>query len=601
MKLLLLLSLTVLLLQAGGVNPLTQQKPTGSLEGTITRANSDQFLMGARVRVIRRLIPNPAAIPAAEATTNDRGKFVVSGLEDGVYTIHAEADGYLPGAYATLGATTSLVNVNGGQPTRNINVALTPKATISGRVRDTSDQPLINVPVQLLRYSYDSQGQRSYQAEATTETNDRGEYRMAWVKPGSYYLLIGKPSTGSNPAEVLTVADLGGADGNDNGVPSVLDYAFYAGVKEAASAAVIDLQPGMDLSSVDLTLEAKPRTFKVGGKIVDSRTGQSPARASVFVTSQMPGVNSNSDNFKRLNVPSPNYDGKTGTFEIRDLLPGPYAIVATVIDTPGPGQPGPVVRSSGLLPVNVVSSDVDDLTIPVVPAGTMPGRVRIEGQLPAQLAIDRLGVRLIPVGANTQTSLSGMMANMLVQNPPAIVAADGGFRLQNVFPGDYRIEFYFPVRNAAGGLSYVGTMLTNAYIKDARLDGVDAMNSPIHFSGSTSNGLDVTLAFGRGRVETTVTDVRSQPVRAARVIAVPVARFRTDLYRSLSTDEDGRSGFTLPPGDYKFFAWQSVEEYGWFDPDLLARSEGRATSVHVSESTTQNINVQINPAESKRQ
>ena len=84
MKLLSLLPLAVLLLQAGGVNPLAQQRPTGTLEGTITRANSNQFLMGAHVTVIRRLIPNPAAIPAA--TTDDRGKFVVSGLEDGSHS-----------------------------------------------------------------------------------------------------------------------------------------------------------------------------------------------------------------------------------------------------------------------------------------------------------------------------------------------------------------------------------------------------------------------------------------------------------------------------------------------------------------------------------
>jgi hypothetical protein len=144
--------------------------------------------------------------------------------------IHVEADGYLPGAYATLGATISLVNVIGGQPTRYINVALTPKATISGRVHDTSDQPLINIPVQLLRYSYDSRGQRSYQAEGTTKTNERGEYRMV-VKPDRYYVLVGNPSTVGNPAG--TAADTGGADRN-NAAPSVLDYAFYPNGKEIA-------------------------------------------------------------------------------------------------------------------------------------------------------------------------------------------------------------------------------------------------------------------------------------------------------------------------------------------------------------------------------
>jgi hypothetical protein len=583
MKLLSLLSFAVLLLQVGGVNPLTQAKPTGNLEGTITRANSNQVITGARVTVIRRLIPNPAAIPAA--TTDGRGTFVVSGLEDGVYTIQAEADGYLPGAYATLGATISLVNVSAGQPTRNINIALTPKATISGRVRDRSNQPLVSVPVQLLRYSYNSQGQRFYEPESTVTTDDRGEYRMAWVKPGRYYLLAGKPSTGSNSAEAL----------------GARDYAFYPDVKETANAVVIDLLPGMDLPSADLTLEAKPQTFKVRGNLVDSRTGQFPARANVFVTSQIPGLDSNADNFKRLDVQSSNYDGKTGGFEIRDLLPGAYAIVASVMDTTEPGQSGPVLQASGLLAVNVASSDIEGLTIPVVPAGAIPGRVRVEGQLPAQLSIDRLVVRLIPVGANSQTSLPGMIANMLNQNLPTIVGVDGRFRIQNVFPGEYRIEFAgFPVGSGAGGPQYVGSMAAaNAYIKDARLDGVDALNAPIRFSGSINSGMEITLTFGRGRVETTVPDVQSQPVRTARVVAVPMARFRTDLYRALSTDEDGRSGFNIPPGDYKFFAWESVEEFGWFDPDLLARSEVRGTSVHVSESTTQTVNVQINPAEKR--
>jgi len=184
-----------------------------------------------------------------------------------------------------------------------------------------------------------------------------------------------------------------------------------------------------------------------------------------------------------------------------------------------------------------------------------------------------------------------MMAKVLSQNPPGIVATDGTFRLSNVIPGDYRIEFHLPIGNGAGGPQYGTMQAANAYIKDARMDGVDVLNAPIHFSGSVNNGLEITLAFGRGRVEVTVTDAKLQPVRSGRVVAVPErARFRVDLFRSLSPDENGRSAFpALPPGDYKIFAWESVEEYGWFDPDLLARSEGRAASVHVSDSATQAV------------
>lgn len=576
-----LLSLALLLLQAA-VHPQTQSKPTGSIEGTITRAGSNQLIAGARVTLTRRLTPNvPAAIPPA--ITDGKGKFFFSGLDDGAYSIQVQADGYMPQAYATLGATASLVNVNGGQPTKEINVALTPKANLGGRVSDTSDQPLINVPVQLLRYAYDSQGQRAYQVEGTTTTNDRGDYRLTSVNPGRYYLLAGKPSTGSNSPAVA-----GG-------------YAFYPGTKEIANAVLIDLQPGMDLPSMDLALEAKPRTFRIRGTIVDSRTGQFPTQTNIFVAPQVPGLNANAGSPGDLNASSPNYDPRTGIFEMRDLLPGSYAILATATDPPAPGEAGPSAQSSALLPVTVALSDVDNLTIPLVPAGTLPGRIRFEGQAPAQLTTSRVLVRLVPSGPNAPTSLSGIFANVFKQNAQAIAAPDGTFQIKNLIPGDYRIEVYFPPANIPLDSPFATLRVAGAYIKNARLDGVDVMNDPIRFSGATSSGLEVTLAFGSGGVITTATDARLQPVRAGRVVAVPArARFRTELFRALTTDENGQSGFTLPPGDYKLFAWESIEENGWFDPDLLARSENRAVSVTVSSGSTQSINVQIIPAGSNR-
>jgi hypothetical protein len=222
------------------------------------------------------------------------------------------------------------------------------------------------------------------------------------------------------------------------------------------------------------------------------------------------------------------------------------------------------------------------------------------------MTMERLTVRLTPVGG-AQNSLPGVIANAFYQSSQTNAAADGTFRLVNIVPGDYRIDFSgFPtnVNNPNNpGTQFYGSMQTaNAYIKDARLDGNDALNAPVRFSGSVNNGLEIVLAFGSGRVEGTVTDSRSQPVAAGRVVAIPDRmRFRTDLYRTLAVDLNGRFAFpTLPPGDYKVYAWESVEDNGWFDPDLLARSEGRAVSVHVSESSTQTVSVQITPAEGQR-
>src|SRR5687767_14726808 len=186
MKILSFLSLAVLLIQAG-VNPLQQPRPTGSIEGTITRAGTSQPLANARVTVSRRAAAAPVAVgarggapapaPITPVMTDDKGKFVVSGLEDGAYNVQVVANGYIAQPYGqrVLNGPGAPVNVNGGQPTKDINVALMPAANISGRVSDTSGQPLVGISVQLLRYSYDLNGQRTYQSAGNTFTDDRGE------------------------------------------------------------------------------------------------------------------------------------------------------------------------------------------------------------------------------------------------------------------------------------------------------------------------------------------------------------------------------------------------------------------------------------------
>src|SRR4249920_3047412 len=105
MKLLSLAPLAVLLLQAG-VNPLQQQKPSGSIEGIVTRSGSNQPIPNARVTVTRRTAPPaapggavptagrgavPALPPILPVMTDDNGKYVVAGLEDGTFNVNVLA------------------------------------------------------------------------------------------------------------------------------------------------------------------------------------------------------------------------------------------------------------------------------------------------------------------------------------------------------------------------------------------------------------------------------------------------------------------------------------------------------------------------------
>jgi hypothetical protein len=238
----------------------------------------------------------------------------------------------------------------------------------------------------------------------------------------------------------------------------------------------------------------------------------------------------------------------------------------------------------GTIPVSISSSDVEGIVLSVVPALSVPGRLRIDGQLPANLTIEQFGFRLQPLGANNALqNIVQIGLNLGLARP----AADGAFRLNNIPPGEYRLDFM----PAAAG-----------FLKEVRFDGADVLNSPLRLSGTSTGTLDVVLGISGGRIDGVVTDARSQPVPGMRVVTVPDrARFRPDLYKIATTDQNGRFSLQrLSPGDYKVYSWESIEENAWWDPEVLSRFETRGRSVHVTETSTETIDVRVIPAEGSR-
>jgi hypothetical protein len=375
---------------------------------------------------------------------------------------------------------------------------------------------------------------------------------------------------------------LGGVTASGNEVAAVTGYAFYPGVTDFANARILDLPTAADLH-IDLVMTPKPRTFTILGKLIDSRTGQPPPRASVILWTDTPGaVLSAEDGLG----PEPFYDAATGTIQIRDVLPGTYTLAALVQDT-APTRQNPPVHAVATLPVTVAAADVEGLVLSVVPTGSIPGRLRLEGQFPAGVTVERLSVLLQPTSA-LQQELQRRIAGFYRGSP---VSADGTFLLDNVVPGDYRIEILQLQSRMPFG--------PNDFLKEGRFEAVDVLSSPLRFSNTSAGMLEVVIAAAGGKVSGTVHDMRSQPVPHAQIVIVPDgARHRPELYRRGTADESGQ--FTIPavaPGDYRVFSWESLEEYAWFDPELLAHHQTRGAHVRVSESSTSSVSVRIIPTE----
>jgi hypothetical protein len=243
---------------------------------------------------------------------------------------------------------------------------------------------------------------------------------------------------------------------------------------------------------------------------------------------------------------------------------------------------------SGTATVVVSDADPDEVLLTAAPIGALTGHLRFEGQLPAAPAgrgargpaTLPVTVRLVSVRPGGAASLGGYGYGGGASGRPA---ADGTFRLNNVAPGEYRVQVQMPA---------------NAYVKSALLNGVDVLDSPLVIAGTAAGNMEVVVSSESGKVEGSLVDERSDPAPAAQVVLVPNrSRGRADLYKTAVTDSAGRFSFGgVAPGDYKVFSWREIDPFGWFDPDVLERSESRGVPVHVSESSVESVAVRIVPA-----
>ena len=99
-------------------------------------------------------------------------------------------------------------------------------------------------------------------------------------------------------------------------------------------------------------------------------------------------------------------------------------------------------------------------------------------------------------------------------------------------------------------------------------------------------------------VDGNVVNEKSEPVRGIQVVLIPDRfRDRTELFKTGTTDQNGH--FTIrgiPPGDYKLFAWEAIEQFSYFDSDVLRPFEQKGKPVSILESSKVIAEVKVIPA-----
>ena len=170
--------------------PLQSQQPIAApekarIEGRVVRAGTGEPLKKAWV-VLQKA--EAREMPRA-ATTDADGKFVLTDIEPGRYRLVTRRNGYVTREHGQRapdrpGVTLTLAP---GQRLDDILFELIPAAVIAGRVYDEDGEPAAGVMVEVMRYLY-ARERRQLVAVERASTNDRGEYRIFGLEPGTYYV-----------------------------------------------------------------------------------------------------------------------------------------------------------------------------------------------------------------------------------------------------------------------------------------------------------------------------------------------------------------------------------------------------------------------------
>jgi 5-hydroxyisourate hydrolase-like protein (transthyretin family) len=533
------------------------QRPTGNprVQGVVLDAGTNNPIAGARVHVydnrarpvgIQTRTSCFPCVDLAEAGTlsiTDRsGRFEFDEIEGNSFTVWAERAGYERKSPETL-------RIGDGGSLTNVVIKLTPTrnvtGTISGRIRDAqSGRPAAGISVTLLRREYNDEGQVTFEDAASTSTNDLGEYRMYWVAPGRYYVV----ADGSARPQTA----------NSNTVQMKYGASVYPGTPDIDRPSVIDLREGSEVTGIDFAL-VRSSSYRIRGRIVDSKTGRPPAQARV----QIGFVHSRGTTSFGVN-----YNPQSGTFEATDLIPGIYEVNASWDDAKD--------STSAV----IENSNVDDLFLALSGSpGDRPqisGRITVEGELPAGSTLERFGVHLLPDQG------AGKRWNSQTHNGPTVSASVGGsFILKDIPEGLFRVRTIW--------------MPPEFYLKEARLDGEDALARPLSFS--RGKDLEIVLSSRGGKLEGVVRSDDSQPVAEISVVLVPdTMRERSELFKNVSVEKNGRFTISgIAPGDYKLFAWTGLDRHEYFDPEVLKRFEEKGRRVHVAGSSSQSVELTVLP------
>ena len=261
------LAMIVMLVVQAGITLAQQAPSTGSatVEGMVVNAlNSRQI---PRAGVLLRDAQNVNKTVWVRA--DDTGRFLVKNVDAGTYRVTADRQGFF--AENRKNATQIFITVSSNDHVKNVLVRLLPFAVVSGRVVDEKNDPIQHVDARLYGWDY-VRGRRVLTSKGVAVTDDRGEYRIAGMRPGSYFLLA---NFDFKKEWLRTMGEVAKTTRSDIAyLPE-----FFPGTTDFRDAQQITLKAGDEVLE-NFSFTSHP-AVSIHGRVVNGVTGQPIAKATV--------------------------------------------------------------------------------------------------------------------------------------------------------------------------------------------------------------------------------------------------------------------------------------------------------------------------------
>jgi Carboxypeptidase regulatory-like domain len=516
---------------------------TASLRGVVTNASGGGGLRKAYL-LLSPTIGSKGGV-SFTAVTNDQGAFAIENIAPGEYRLDVECTGFLETQYgggSSFGER-SVLKLSPGDKLSGIEIKMTPQAVLSGRVLAQDGDPWPHARVSIFRVTW-KKGKRSVQpADSTTlspDVDDRGEFRMAGLAPGSYYVR-------AEPDQWWE---------REHRSPAARQQpTWYPSSPDAESSTPLILAAGQQSPEIEIRLRSGAgSTFRIRGKVAglteipsprgDPRMGQRRIWARRISTEadveQSPSGNLAAD----------------GSFAIPSVPSGSYEIWVAQGTYPP--------TTLGHATVQVDDRDVEGVSIQLYAPQTLRSNLKIEGS----------------EGTESPGSLIYLEGTDLLDRWPT-ARDDGSLEFQEVGVGRYRVRLWDSAR-------------PRFYLKSVRYGNEESSDGS--FTLVPDGGpLEVVLSARGARVTGAL--LRDGKTTTPRVVLIPDtddAARRENLSRSAVFDQNGV--FTIKaiaPGSYKLYGFESVPDDIWLVPDFLKEVESFGAAFKAAEGDLKTIQLPL--------